>query len=97
MIYFAQDSGTLQIKIGCTANVDGRIAALQIGNPSKLVVHLVMEGGRETEAELHRDFAASRTTGEWFRPTPDLISFIVGEQSERAERHMYESLTNGVV
>lgn len=78
VIYFIQDSATLYIKIGFTASEpEARKAALQTGNPSPLVLLAVMDGDKETESRLHRRFAAQRVAGEWFRPAPDLLLWII--------------------
>jgi hypothetical protein len=77
MIYFIQDTRSLDIKIGYTSRpVMDRLAALQTGNAGKLEVIAVVPGEQSDEAELHRRFAASRLHGEWFRPTPDLLRHL---------------------
>ncbi len=80
MIYFIQDSGTLLIKIGFTDGYPAnRLLALQTGNPSGLVLLKTTEGAKSDEAELHRRFADARERGEWFRPTPELFRFMIGD------------------
>lgn len=78
MIYFLQDSATLHIKIGYTANDPlARLADLQTGNPSPLILLAAVEGALADEAALHREFAAARVAGEWFNPTPALLRHIL--------------------
>lgn len=77
MIYFVQDSDSLAIKIGYAANPEERLATLQTANSSTLRLLAELPGGRADEAALHRRFAASRLVGEWFRPSPDLIEFLL--------------------
>lgn len=80
MIYFIQDSASHNIKIGFTSaeDADGRRAALQTGNSAELVLLRTIPGGKRiTEATLHRRFAKDRVAGEWFRPSPDLLRFII--------------------
>lgn len=79
MIYFTQDSGDFSIKIGFTdkPEPDGRIRTLQTGNPSRLVALFTMPGTKADEDKLHDRFASARIHGEWFRPTPELLSFIL--------------------
>lgn len=81
MIYFLQDSRTYSIKIGFTdaPDAEARVAALQTGNSSELVLLTSFNGGREKESELHRRFAAHRIAGEWFHPAPELVKFIILE------------------
>lgn len=78
MIYFVQDSQSLAIKIGYAASPEDRVAALQTANASSLCLLASIPGGRSDEAELHRRFAAARLVGEWFRPTPELIVYLLG-------------------
>lgn len=81
-VYFIQDSGTLEIKIGHTdRSASARIRDFQTGNPSLLVELLSIPGDESVEAELKRKFAKWRVRGEWFRPVPELLRFII-EQKE---------------
>lgn len=77
MIYFVQDSETLAIKIGYAADPANRIAALQTGNPSALVLLMECPGDRSVEAMYHRRFAKARIVGEWFRPGPELLQYLL--------------------
>jgi len=86
MIYFIQDTGSTYIKIGYTASVaESRQKAGETWCPFGLVVLVTMPGDKRIEAELHVRFAAARINPdrEWFRPTSDLLRFIM-EQSEQA-------------
>lgn len=79
-IYFIQDSHTLNVKIGFTeGRPEDRLAALQTGNPSKLILIADFPGDRADEQRLHVRFAAHRVSGEWFKPAPDLFCFVVKE------------------
>lgn len=65
MIYFISDGEYL--KIGYTAgDIEARITALQVGNARKLKLVGHIDGGRETEAMLHRVFHEFNVGGEWF-------------------------------
>ncbi len=78
MIYFIQDSVNLAIKIGHTAASAGsRMAQLQTGNPSPLVLLGVMPGELVDERNLHVRFSAYRVAGEWFKPAPAVIRLIL--------------------
>src|SRR5262245_48533331 len=90
VIYFIQDSATYAIKIGHT-NDDPyvRLDALQTGNPSELVLLTSMPGECFHEARLHRNLAAARIRGEWFRPVPELLLLlceVCRREALRAER-----------
>lgn len=82
MIYFLQEAtGTdLAIKIGYTSSdaAAGRQRGCQTGNPREVVVLATMPGERADETALHQRFASARLVGEWFRPIPELIQFILG-------------------
>lgn len=83
MIYFIQDQTTLLIKIGYTGNdAEGRLKDFQTGCPSGLVLLLAIPGSKPWETQLHHQFAAYRERGEWFRPAPELLQFIL-EQLKR--------------
>lgn len=85
MIYFIQDRERNHIKIGFTAgdNAEVRRQALQTGNSSRLVVLFTMDGTKQDETNLHNQFSESRECGEWFRPTPELLRFIIREADFR--------------
>lgn len=75
-VYFIQAENGL-IKIGVSNDPAARIRALQTGSPIELTLLGVVPGaGRQTEAQLHEQFAAHRTRGEWFHPAPQLIAQI---------------------
>ena len=93
MIYFAQDSGDFSIKIGYTSKPepDARLPGLQTGNPRRLVVLATMPGEMADEEALHERFASARLHGEWFRPVPELLQFILAELTSRAFVNGHES------
>jgi hypothetical protein len=74
-VYFVSDGGA--VKIGFTADLEGRIAALQTGCKSRLELLAVIRGGtRSTEKLLHEFFAPYRLHGEWFARKKHLHAFI---------------------
>jgi hypothetical protein len=78
VVYFIREKGTGCIKIGKTTDVRGRIKGLQTGSPQGLQLLAVVPGYTEVEERLHRRFAADRVSGEWFRPSSELLAFIDG-------------------
>lgn len=83
MIYFIQCQSTQLIKIGFTeGDPEHRLGSLQTGSAAGLLLLFTMPGGRDQEKELHKQFLASRERGEWFRPTHEVLSFIVGESAK---------------
>lgn len=73
--YFVE--GADLVKIGKSADLSGRFAALSTGSP----VPLKFLGAipRDVESILHGKYVASRSHGEWFKKTPELMSFIENE------------------
>jgi hypothetical protein len=66
------------IKIGYTDNADvsARLRTLQNGNPHKLEILASLPGSLSDERRMFERFAALRMAGEWFRRSPELVSFI---------------------
>lgn len=79
MIYFLQNETTFEIKIGYTGNdtPDVRSSALQTGNPSRLILLGTCKGDKRFEGELHARFVKYKVRGEWYRPGPRLLLFII--------------------
>lgn len=78
MIYFIQDTTVLNIKIGFTdGDPADRLKALQTGSPAPLVLLYTMRGDMDLERRLHERFASARVHGEWFRPAPALLLFLL--------------------
>lgn len=85
MIYFMQDSKTHAIKIGYSAGGgEARRGALQTGNAHPLVLLAEVPGDQAAERDLHDRFHEDRLCGEWFRPSPGLVSYIVRASSPGA-------------
>lgn len=78
MIYFVAAMEIDRVKIGHTAGEDAgpRIAALQTGCPCDLTLVACLPGGLRVERELHRQFAAQRFRGEWFRLSGPVREFL---------------------
>lgn len=85
MLYFIQDSTTLEIKIGYTGKDDvmQRLKNHQTSNPHPLIVLGTCPGEYEDEQRLLRQFSFARVNREnpvnreWFRPVPELLRFII--------------------
>ena len=74
MIYFIQAHNS--IKIGFSDNFLNRFSQLQTSSQFKLRVLLIIDGDYKTESELHRKFVADKESGEWFRFSDNIRSFI---------------------
>lgn len=66
-VYIIRSGSDGPVKIGWAVHVAGRVAALQTGHPGLLTLVRTIGGTPETESWLHRNFAALRMNGEWFR------------------------------
>jgi hypothetical protein len=74
----AVDGGPIKIGYCSTAElVPKRVAALQTGNPFRLVVRRIAPApdGINTERDLHNRFARYRLQGEWFMDCPEVSMF----------------------
>lgn len=88
-VYFVQRGGAEGlIKIGVTRQgIESRLQTLRselrrlAPADEALTPLLVVPGDRTTESRMHDRFAALRDHGEWFRPGPELLSFIVAARS----------------
>lgn len=77
-IYYVQPKSGGLIKIGYTSKkVELRVSELQTGCPDQLVILGQEEGDERKEADLHKKFSHLRVTGEWFRPSIELMRHVV--------------------
>jgi hypothetical protein len=76
VIYFIQSEHGGPIKVGRADDLARRVMGLQTGRPDKLVVLTAAEGTRKDERDIHAAFSSVRERGEWFHPTPGLLSFV---------------------
>lgn len=76
MIYLILDTKNGLIKIGKADNVARRLAQLQTGNASLLLLIASGSGGHELEGHLHYRLKRLRVRGEWFRLRPWHIAWL---------------------
>lgn len=76
MIYFITAREFDFVKIGFSDNPHHRFMQLQVGSPTALALERVTAGGLSEEARLHKQFAADRIRGEWFRLSDALEAFM---------------------
>lgn len=74
-VYFLQRRDG-RIKIGITENLRRRQRGLETAVGEKLELLAFFNGTRDDEAALHREFDTAREMGEWFCPTPELLSCV---------------------
>lgn len=65
-VYFVQLGDDGPIKIGRAGEPRKRLSALQVGNPTELVLRDVVPGDLVLEKALHQRFEPARIRGEWF-------------------------------
>lgn len=75
MIYFVRDHGGV-VKIGYSADPWARFSKIQSDSPSALMLAAVVEGERDDEARLHRQFDHLRLKGEWFSFGEEIAAWI---------------------
>ena len=64
------------IKIGFSQNPWARLTSLQTALPSKATLIGHIPGSVELEKALHKRFEHLKTTGEWFKATPEIMTYI---------------------
>jgi Meiotically Up-regulated Gene 113 (MUG113) protein len=85
IVYYVRRELDGLIKIGTSSRFTQRLSTLR-GEHGALQVLLTHCGDREREKLLHKRFAASRVTGEWFRPDEPLISWILEVRKRRLNK-----------
>ena len=81
-VYFIQAGDGGPIKIGFAKDVKRRLTKMQADNHERLRLRVVLEGDREEETRLHRQFYRCRLFGEWFHPSTNLLQYIKGKMPE---------------
>lgn len=77
MIYFIAPVGGGNIKIGVTKNPQRRLRDLRNYSPLPLQTLACVPGNADDECKLHRMFFSAHSHGEWFRPSPEILNFII--------------------
>ena len=79
-VYLMATADGRYLKIGIARDVEARRSSLQTAHPEKLkVIGVIPGGGRRLERQLHLEFRAYRTLGEWFMASPFILErFMVG-------------------
>lgn len=76
-VYFIQADYQGPIKIGWSQDVQRRLKQLQTARLETLRILGTKPGVLGDESRLHRDLAAYRLGGEWFLPSPLVMSHVV--------------------
>jgi len=75
-VYFIRATQSGHIKIGRSVDVQTRMRALWRESGQTLELLATIPGGPYEERVLHHIFRDDRLYGEWFRPSPRLLSFV---------------------
>lgn len=76
-LYFLEtECAERHIKIGIASHVGARLAAIQGNCPYRVRLIKRIPGSARLERELHKQFAADRLYGEWFKRSPALLDLI---------------------
>ena len=79
MIYFITQEDRKYVKIGFTSvPISLRLKGLQTGNPHKLSVIDTMDGGVQSERNLHKLFSEDHYSGEWFVYSDSIKEYLQG-------------------
>lgn len=73
-VYFIRAGENGPVKIGYAADVASRMAFMQSGNHTRLVLLREIEGDTRTERALHKRFVEYKIDREWFNFCPDMLT-----------------------
>lgn len=73
-VYFMLCNG--KVKIGVATKVNGRLSAMQTGNPDEVKLLACTPGDEELEGKLHKRFKRLHVRGEWFKYEGSLKDYI---------------------
>lgn len=73
-VYFVECAG--RIKIGYTQDVASRLKSLATGAPAEMSILATVDGTVNFERAIHKDLAAYRVKGEWFRDCSEVRSLM---------------------
>lgn len=76
VVYFARSGANGPIKIGFSANLRQRVAALETSAFEAITILAVVDGDRDLECSLHEQFSSFRLKREWFSASDELLAYI---------------------
>jgi len=79
-LYCIQAGTRGPVKIGISNNPWKRLQSIQTSIPSPLKLVAQWAGNREDEQELHLRFKKFWVRGEWFRPEPEILNYVLMAQ-----------------
>lgn len=75
-IYFIQEKGSGNIKIGVSKSPAKRLKQLQVYNSTSLKLIFTIKGSYEIEGEIHDKFSKYNIHGEWFQGEEEILNYI---------------------
>lgn len=85
-VYVIHRPATNEVKIGVSRCPRDRMATLQTGSSSPLVLLAKVRGAHSEEQMLHERFAAHRKSGEWFEASPEILEWAKNPRNPMEER-----------
>lgn len=79
LIYFIEAEIANLVKIGYTRNIQSRVGGLATFSPVRLRLIGLIYGSTADEEALHRQLAAHRSHGEWFRRSPEMDAAMLAD------------------
>lgn len=89
-VYFILSKNCNLIKIGSSGDPSRRIYDLSTSCPDDLTCLGLMSNSGGQEVKLHEQFKKDRVKGEWFRATPELLTFIEKNCAKPMAKVSYE-------
>lgn len=75
-VYCVRAGDAPYIKIGTAHTPESRVASLQTGSPTPLILLFVLPGGKPLERHLHQALGRWRLQGEWFSLRQEALTAV---------------------
>jgi hypothetical protein len=75
-IYAILSTASGNIKFGITQDVNARLKGMQTSNSDDLTLICAVRGSQQNEWLLHKALREYRLRGEWYSPTPTVLSVV---------------------
>lgn len=85
-VYFLLDEEENALKVGSAHNVQQRLCELQVGNSRKLTYIGWIPGDLDKERSIQAAMGEQHIKGEWYRMTPEILSFVRSACAEQRKR-----------
>lgn len=94
-LYVISDPVARAVKVGYAGDIRDRLMDIQVGNPTPLTLSFLfyapsLETARRVEGAVHAALKSRRTSGEWFRVSPDEAWERISAISSRLKARLEE-------